>query len=342
MHFATSPVQELILSVRTLATPSNGMHRPWIIDAAGSLKVSDVRLDLLMALVRPDGYIPDFLVPTPAGFRETIDVGLGRVEAADPDEVSRQLLHLAMHDRAQAGGGRAARVGLLRDLAAAPREALALIVNELRRYFGVAVAPSWPRIERLLYADLEFRAGQLSSGGLVELFQSLHPRIRFDGGEVYIEKYYDGVFDLGGRGLVLVPSVFAWPDALVSTAEPHAPSLTYSPRGMALLWKFSDVHRRSLAGVLGRTRALVIASLDLPMTTSQLATQFELTAATMSGHLKALQSAGLLVARRDGRSVWYLRTPVADALLDASGAADAGGGARDRSPSSTASPRAGG
>jgi len=35
---------------------------------------------------------------------------------------------------------------------------------------------------------------------------------------------------------MLVPSAFAWPDVIVSTADPQ-PSLTYGSRGLGTVWE---------------------------------------------------------------------------------------------------------
>ncbi|WP_323374088.1 helix-turn-helix domain-containing protein [Plantactinospora alkalitolerans] len=68
--------------------------------------------------------------------------------------------------------------------------------------------------------------------------------------------------------------------------------------------------------VLGRSRAAILAQLDLPMSTTQLACQLNLAAPTLSVHLKALHGAGIVSAGRDGRSVLYQRTPLGDSLLN--------------------------
>lgn len=55
--------------------------------------------------------------------------------------------------------------------------------------------------------------------------------------------------------------------------------------------------------------------LDLPMSTTQLATALALSAPTLSAHLHALHRAGILTSRRDGRAVRYSRTLLGDHLL---------------------------
>jgi DNA-binding transcriptional ArsR family regulator len=81
-----------------------------------------------------------------------------------------------------------------------------------------------------------------------------------------------------GRGLLLVPCAFAWPDVIVRTADPQ-PTVTYSPHGLGL----------------------------------------DATAPTLSVHLKALRAAGIVTARRDGRSVLYHRTDLGDHLIRGTG-----------------------
>jgi len=122
--------------------------------------------------------------------------------------------------------------------------------------------------------------------------------------------------DLGGRGLLLVPCVFAWPDVIVLTAQPNVPTVSYSPRGLGRLWEEHPAPAdTALANVLGRTRAALLTQLDLPMSTTQAATQLALSAPTLSVHLQALRAAGLLSSRRDGRQVLYARTELGDRLL---------------------------
>jgi DNA-binding transcriptional ArsR family regulator len=167
----------------------------------------------------------------------------------------------------------------------------------------------------LLQADLAYRLQELAAGGVQQLFRTLHPLVAFDRDTLTVVKYYDGHADLKQRGLLLIPCVFAWPDVIVLTAEPHTPTVTYSPRGLGRLWETHPRTRRSpLADVVGRSRAALLAQLDLPMSTTQLVDQLNLSAPTLNVHLKTLQAAGILASRRDGRHVLYSRTPLGDAL----------------------------
>jgi DNA-binding transcriptional ArsR family regulator len=70
-----------------------------------------------------------------------------------------------------------------------------------------------------------------------------------------------------------------------------------------------------LAGVLGSTRAAILVRLDLPMSTTHLASQLELAAPTVNAHLKVLHQAGIGSSHREGRSVVHARTQLGDLLL---------------------------
>ena len=62
-----------------------------------------------------------------------------------------------------------------------------------------------------------------------------------------------------------------------------------------------------LARLLGRTRALVLASLDRPLSTTALAALIELSPAGASRHLLALRDAGIVATTRQGHEVRYRR-----------------------------------
>ncbi|HEY4018934.1 MAG TPA: DUF5937 family protein [Pseudonocardiaceae bacterium] len=316
VRFAFCPAWEAVISVRTLATASpNGLYGPWLRQVRPRLaEVED--LELLQALVRPTGYLPDFLHPTPSRRVTSFEAGLASVAAADPAIVVAELDHLAQHRVAQQGPGRARRQALLDELTAAPEAALVRIVTALRAYWRVAVAPYWPRMRAVLDADLAFRLGELATGGVREVFRTLHPSVGFDKDTLRVVKYYEGTAELGNRGLLLIPCVFAWPDVIVRTADPQ-PAVSYTPRGVGRLWEnpAGEPEGSSLAGVLGNTRAAILAQLDLPMSTTHLASQLELAAPTVNVHLKALHQAGIVSSHRDGRNVVYERTRLGDLLL---------------------------
>jgi DNA-binding transcriptional ArsR family regulator len=317
IRFAFSPIAETVTSLRALSLARrHGLHSPWLTTVDQRLDGVDMRL--LTALVRPNGYVPDFLTPPPPGRTASMESSLVQVAGTPIEVVVGELEHLAQHRVAQHGPGRARRAALILELLAAPEEAVTRIVTEMRRYWRAVVEPYWPRVHALLQADLAYRLEELATGGVAQLFRTLHPSVAMRGDLLTIVKYYQGRAQLRRRGLLLVPCAFAWPDVLVSTADPLS-SLTYSPRGLGRLWEQApDESESPLAAVVGRTRATILALLELPMSTTQLAAQVELAAPTLNAHLKSLQTAGILSSRRDGRVVLYQRTPLGDHLVAAS------------------------
>lgn len=314
IRFALCPVWEAVTSLRTLAAGSaNGVHGPWL--RAVQPRLPEIDLELLTSVVRPAGYIPDFLCPMPASDATTFAAGITRVAAVDPALVAAELTHLAGHRIAQQGPGRARRQELLAELVADPAAGLARIVAALEAYWAVALAPQWTRMRSLLDADLAYRLKELAAGGVTQLFSSLHPAVSFDRDTLCVVKYYDTTAELRRRGLLLVPCAFAWPDVIVRTADPQ-PVVSYTPRGLGRLWE-TQAHNSEppLAGVLGNARTTILTQLDLPMSTTHLACQLALAAPTVNAHLKALHRAGIVSARRDGRSVVYERTRLGDLLL---------------------------
>jgi DNA-binding transcriptional ArsR family regulator len=72
-----------------------------------------------------------------------------------------------------------------------------------------------------------------------------------------------------------------------------------------------------LSALLGHRRAAVLAALDAPSPTSELAQRLGLSAPSVSQHLAVLRDAGLVHGSRFGRLVLYARTPRGDGLVGA-------------------------
>ena len=85
-------------------------------------------------------------------------------------------------------------------------------------YFERAIAPWWPAIRAALEADIVHRARRLTAGGAIEVFEDLHPQVQWREGVLEVERPYDEDVDLRGRGLLLVPAAFAWPEVSVMVA----------------------------------------------------------------------------------------------------------------------------
>jgi DNA-binding transcriptional ArsR family regulator len=206
-------------------------------------------------------------------------------------------------------------VALLTD----PGTALATLTGLLRQCWEAFIAPYWTRLSDLLDADVAYRTRQMGERGLHRLLAQLHPRLTWRGDELHIEAPFDDRRDLGGSGLVMVPSAFVWPNILAVVDPPWQPTLVYPARGIAELWQPAPTARsQPLARLLGATRATLLASLAEPASTTALARRHGLSPATVSEHLSVLEGAGLVAHRRQGRAVHYRPTALG-AMLSAPG-----------------------
>ncbi|WP_157244475.1 ArsR/SmtB family transcription factor [Nonomuraea typhae] len=311
IRFARSPLQEVISSAHLLKDPDperRRTHRPWL-RVAGPV-ANGLGLELLPALVGGRHYAADFLTPPP----ERLDVSFAdeveRVRATGDDDVRAAVTEMC--DGTPPGPRLAA---LMDD----PAKHLGELAAELTAYWHAVVEPVWPRLRALLDADLGHRARALTGGGIAELMRDLHPKITYTEEWLRVEAAgWDCRHMLRGTGVLLVPCAFAWPKLVILTNEPYQPMLTYGPRGIATLWQSAPDDTAALGELLGHSRAGLLARLDLPMTTSQLAAGMGLTPATVSEHLSVLRRTRLVTSRRSGRAVLYERTALAAELLGAS------------------------
>jgi DNA-binding transcriptional ArsR family regulator len=313
-RFAVSPLIEVVWSAHALADPArHALHRPWI--AAARERLAGLDWTLLDLLANGTGYVPDFITPPPATPLADIEGELERVRATPAAQVAREV------GRRFAGTTVPEAVRLLLD---DPPRGLALLVDLLRAYWERAIEPWWPAIRAALEADIVHRARRLTAGGTIGVFAGLHPRVAWADGVLEVNRPHDQDVDLRGRGLLLVPAAFAWPDVFAMTDEPWQPAVIYTPRGVGALWAPpADLDPAALDALLGRRRAAVLRALAAPATTLDLARRLDASPAGVSEHLAVLRRAGLVRGQRDGRLVRYSRTAAGESLLRA-----AGGGGR--------------
>ncbi|MEA5359514.1 DUF5937 family protein [Amycolatopsis sp., V23-08] len=295
VRFAISPLEEVLGAVQTLlGVRSHPAHLPWISEAP-ALDVPE-----LAAVLSARHYLTEFLSPPPEGPETTAEAQLRVVRATPPHQVA---LELAMVD---------ADLSLL---PADPAAARNLLADQLETVWNTLLAPQWPKLRELLAADIAYRTRLLGSGGIAAMLAGLHPQVRLTGTSVLVDVRSGERLEIDSRGLLFIPAVFAWPNVGVITVPPWQVSLLYPARGVASLWAAAAAPPEPLAEVLGRTRALLLATLDDPAATADLAHRFGLAPATVSAHLTALRGAGLLTSERTGHRVLYRRTGLGEALL---------------------------
>jgi DNA-binding transcriptional ArsR family regulator len=309
VRFAQPVLYEVVASLRAVRDQRHLMFGGWLRGAAPRLR--GVRLDLLTALVPPGPLVPDYLLAdVPGG---DIEVELEALREASPAVVRAEL------DQLRRGG---AVPSPLRPLYDDPARHLPAVADELRRYWQAAIEPLWPRIRAVGLADIGYRLDRFASGGVAQLLSGLNPDVAFDGDTITVRRAGTARGLLDGRGVVLVPSVFVWPGVLCSGPAARQTVICYAPRGVADVGAGpsgagAPGRPDSLTAVVGRTRARLLAALDLPATTTQLAARLAVTPSAVSQHLKILKESALVDSRRTGRVVLYQRTPAATDLLAA-------------------------
>jgi DNA-binding transcriptional ArsR family regulator len=185
-----------------------------------------------------------------------------------------------------------------------------VLADLLEQCWQLLIAPHWPRLRDLLQADVLYRTRRLGDYGLDRMLDDLDPRAHWTGHSILIDGPAAGRHRLGGAGLLLMPSVFVWPDLAAVIDPPARPALAYPARGIAELWQPAPTrHSPALARLLGRTRAALLESLAEPASTHTLARRHGLAPGTVSEHLTALHHARLITRRRHRHAVLYQQAP---------------------------------
>ncbi|WP_225805455.1 DUF5937 family protein [Streptomyces sp. NK15101] len=304
-RFAVSPMWEVVTSYRLLAQqPDSVPHGRWAAQVRPRVVRAGLDRGWLAALVPAQGYLADFLNPTPSGPFPSLGDELGAIRRTPAAQVRDDLDPLD-------GGGR------LRLLREDPEAVLPKVADEIETYWELALAPYWARIQKVLEADVFHRARQVAEHGSARVLSELHETVRWDDGTLRLVRRHCALTrDQAGSGLLLVPSVFVWPRVLTRSVHPDPPQLAYPARGFGSVWeRRTPGATDAVAAVLGRSRTLLLTELDTPASTTRLAAHCGMSAAGVSQHLIALRNAGLVTAHRSGRSVLYARTAVADQLL---------------------------
>lgn len=320
LRFAYSPLAEVAeslycLSSGLVSTPLRG----WL-DASRE-RLAALDLTLLYAVVPPHATMASFLFTGARDPGTSIERQLEQLTRTPPESFRADIEEVWWGQPLP---------GVLEDLLHGGDGGTARLAEALSAYWDVAVAPHWSRMRAVLDDDVAYRATRLTGGGIEALLADLHPQLSLHGHALRIDKpRHTTDADLTGAGLILVPSVFAWPNIVVETGMHGAPSLTYGARGVGTLWE-TDVREASdeeeaLGALLGRSRAAVLTAVGLPRSTTELAAELAQSPPAVSGHLSVLRRCGLVTSWRSGRRVLYQRTPLATSILAA--ASQAGGSA---------------
>jgi hypothetical protein len=154
----------------------------------------------------------------------------------------------------------------------------------------------------------------LRDGGIERLLDSFRPIMRWHRPVLEFTRHPSGrEIELGGRGLLLVPSYFARLNA-VTVFDAELPQVVVYPiaHDPGLL----APEHRALAQLLGETRAAVLRAVADGCTTTELARRAGVAVGSASRHAAVLRAAGLVQTTRFGVCVLHTLTPLGAALLD--------------------------
>jgi DNA-binding transcriptional ArsR family regulator len=317
VRLAPSPLWETVASFGVLLHQGRDtVHAPWATRARRVLPGTD--LSALVAAMCVAGRCPDFLTPPPDASAATFAEELERLRATPAEAVQEDVEAFVREEKEQFGSLAPEKERLLEVYLDDPEGSLGRLVDELGRYYDLALAPHWPRILEHLEGDTIRRGQALALGGVEALLSGLHPGARYEGGVLRLDKTYEALVKPAGRGITLVPSVFAWPRVDVLVRPGYRPTLAYGPRGAAKLWASPDpTNGTALEAALGAGRASVLKGLvGAPSTTTELANRLRLSPAAISAHLSRLKAAGLVEPHRNGRRVYYRLSCAGGSLLD--------------------------
>jgi DNA-binding transcriptional ArsR family regulator len=313
MRFAYSPLAEVGESLYLLARGQvPPVHRWWYDQVKPKLARANVDAAMLRAVIPGTPFVPSYLFDCATSPATTIESQLDLVAAVSPDLLREKLEHVQNGEPLTPEAH-----ALIKDGTAGPQR----LAEELHRYWQVAIEPFWPQLRPVLDDDVAFRAAELTKHGVEAMLSGLHAEISMHGEELRIGVHFSAQEDLAGAGLVLVPSVFTWPHIVFVPGTRGPSTLTYGARGVGKVWgKAPDDYvtdEEALGALIGRSRAAILLSLELPYSTTELGVRLGQSPPAVSQHLAVLRRSGLVRSWRSGRSVLYRRTDLADSVIEA-------------------------
>lgn len=197
------------------------------------------------------------------------------------------------------------------------------VASAVEAFHSVAFAGRWTHIQTYLEVAAERMARTMAAEGVERLLSGLMPHARWRAPvlEVLRAKHCHDEH-LGGRGLLIVPSLFAWPEPITlhSTVDEAAPMMLVVPvlrdiGDFAAAWGPRGTNE-ALTALLGRTRAAALQVIAEGCSTTELARSLGVSPATASEHASILREAGLIESWRHRNAMRHELTTLGVALLE--------------------------
>jgi len=196
------------------------------------------------------------------------------------------------------------------------------VTGAVLEFCKAAVIPQWSQVRSHLEAERDVRGRIMITHGVDRLLSTLHPRLNWASPVLEIANDQECDVYLGGRGLLLCPSLFLFSKLCVvieAERKTGLPTLVYpapsGPEAFSALWNLAETDEQALGALIGRTRAAALQALTDSCTTSELAQRLGISAAAASQHATILRKAGLITTFRNRNTVWHSVTSLGVALL---------------------------
>jgi len=326
--FSYSPLLEAVLSLHVLSQPKHHpLQHPWV-RRARTLP-PELRREIAAFRFAYDGFVPEFLMPSPASHYRGFEEDLRDLGQLDDSTLALGFLrplydHRGERDerlfgdpgvRAHVLAG-AATLGGDPELASlifeSPRELAERFAGLLAAYWEAAFEEEWRALEPRLAETVHEAGRRIAGDGVYDYLTGLSAQLLIDPSrrEIRRDLPHEHTVEVGPRSeLVLIPSVFVWPHVRVNCDPPWPPAIVY-PAPFALAGGKAKLPSEDVVHVLRaladdtRLRALkLIASGE--RSTQELAPLIGISEAGLSKHLRLLARAGLVRPRRDGYYVLY-------------------------------------
>ncbi|MGW0593863.1 ArsR/SmtB family transcription factor [Streptosporangium sp. NPDC002607] len=298
------PLWEIVLSLYMLGAASDelvfGQWRQKVLSRMAP------QTRMLLDVVPPEGYSPDFLSPLVGG--ENPEDGIAAVLDTPRWRIVEDL-------DLRFGDGR--RPSWTVALARKDSVAVRALGRSMRTYFDMALQPYWGYISQVAERSAT-SIGDAAQGPVAPILRLRDQRSARRAPRTTVAVAYgnDQELDLRGRGLVLVPAFFCAVNP-VTFHDPSLPPVLLYPVGhkpMSFLTRAAQgtgPTEEVLRRLFGRTRALVLRTLrDSVRTTGEIARTLDISPASASEHASLLRAAGLVASERCGNTVRHRLTPL--------------------------------
>jgi DNA-binding transcriptional ArsR family regulator len=303
------------------------LQHPWV--RRGRALPAGLRREIAAFRFAYDGFVPEFLMPSPSSPFGGFDDELRELAALDHTTLALGFLRPLWDHRGERDERllrdrqvrehverQARELGADPDLARlifdSPRRLAGRFADLLAGYWEAAFAGEWAELEPRL-ADTVAEAGRRIAGdGVYTYLAGLSPQLLIDASrrELRRDLPHEHTVEVGPRAeLVLVPSAFVWPHVRINCDPPWPPAIVY-PAPFALAGGKSRLPSEDVVHVLRaladptRLRALKLIAAG-ERATQELAPLIGISEAGLSKHLRLLARAGLVRARREGYYVLY-------------------------------------